>query len=315
MTPDDPSAPRPGPAFWAALAAAQGELTNPVAGLTAKVTTKTGPDYQYDYADLATIMAGVRLVLARHKLAMLHRIVQDEAVHVSTLIAHESGEGIEIWLSGPKPGTLQNLGGTITYLSRYGVQALLALAVDKDDDGNGADDKAASVGPRKPATLDDVRAHLVSRGFSPDRMAAIFVKVGVIMEDAQAGLVLEKLAKTPDERVREILAVPAAQPETKAETKADTKSPPDPGAASGEVAGKKAEPAAPKTLVDVKIELERRFYGPAQTDGDMTQAVIELFKACKLECTDENAAAVLGKLAKTQDARLKELLGSFFIPF
>ena len=57
--------------LYAALAAAQAEITNPSKDKIAKVPTKTGGSYSYSYADIADVLNTVRPVLARHGLAVM----------------------------------------------------------------------------------------------------------------------------------------------------------------------------------------------------------------------------------------------------
>jgi hypothetical protein len=126
-----------------ALAKAQGKLQNPTRDKTASVTSKrTGAQYSYNYADLATVLAGVRPVLSEFGIALVQPPVMAGAnrLEVVTTLIHISGEwiasslGIEL-----DDKTPQAVGGAITYLRRYQVQSLVGVASEEDDDASTTD--------------------------------------------------------------------------------------------------------------------------------------------------------------------------------
>ncbi|MFA4971838.1 MAG: ERF family protein [bacterium] len=130
-------------ALAAALVAAQSELKAIHKDKTANIQTKTGGQYAYSYADLATVIEVCRPVLAKHKLAVtqvLGNLIGAEGgsvgIAVQTLLVHESGEyissdyGLTCAMDDPK-----SAGSVITYLRRYGYQALVGIASEEDDDG------------------------------------------------------------------------------------------------------------------------------------------------------------------------------------
>jgi hypothetical protein len=127
-----------------ALAAAQLEM-----GAAKK--TAENPYYRSHYADLAEVIAVSRPVLNKHGLAIMQfPSAEGEKVTLLTLLAHESGEwvsevnstipGKEPKGGGPfVPGrSPQADGSAISYLRRYGWQAIIGLPAE-DDDGEAAE--------------------------------------------------------------------------------------------------------------------------------------------------------------------------------
>jgi hypothetical protein len=129
-------------ALASALAKAQGEIEN-------AHKTSDNPFFRSKYADLAEIINTARPVLAKHGLSVVQIPGMDGgSVSVETVLLHESGE----WLSGVSaapmskqykkdggelPPSPQAVGSSITYLRRYSLAALCAIA-QEDDDGNAA---------------------------------------------------------------------------------------------------------------------------------------------------------------------------------
>jgi hypothetical protein len=123
--------------LYAALAAAQGEMRQPVKDREVAVSTKTGRSYKFRYATLDACMAVARPVLAKHGLAVV-QFVQDGALVTSIL--HASGEGMDCPLPlPPMPNSPQEAGSLITYFKRYGYCAALGIVADEDDDANAAE--------------------------------------------------------------------------------------------------------------------------------------------------------------------------------
>lgn len=129
-----------------ALAKAQGELK-------AVHKDSTNPHFRNTYASLDTILEAVRPTLAKHGLSLVQGATAPHADEngvvrsfvVETMLLHASGEYIinaaVMPLAKADP---QGSGGAMTYGRRYGVSALLALATDEDDDGNGASARPAA---------------------------------------------------------------------------------------------------------------------------------------------------------------------------
>jgi len=116
-----------------ALSLAQGEI-----GTVA--FNKINPHFKSRYADLSAILAACRGPLSKHGLALLQPpSFVDGRVVILTRLVHKSGQWFESDLSfRPKDDTPQSIGSTISYGKRYSASAMLAIATDEDDDGNGA---------------------------------------------------------------------------------------------------------------------------------------------------------------------------------
>lgn len=102
----------------------------------------TNPHYNSKFADLAACINSVRDALAEQGLVVLQPMsARSDGFFLRTIICHKSGQfiGSEIPIAAdwenPNP---QKLGSTLTYLRRYAFCALLDIAADEDDDGEGA---------------------------------------------------------------------------------------------------------------------------------------------------------------------------------
>jgi len=129
----------------AALTKAQTAFPKIVKDKTAKVPTKSGGEYSYRYADLATLIEAVRKPLAENGLAFVQ--LMDVGVAgaagqqypvLLTRLLHTGGGSLESrypMLSHDRP---QEMGSEITYARRYTLSALLGVASEDDDDGAAA---------------------------------------------------------------------------------------------------------------------------------------------------------------------------------
>jgi len=135
----------------AALAAAQGAFPVIPRDRTVTVTSRrqredgTRASYQFSYAPLSTILEKVRPALAANGLALAQSVVANAegAEFIRTMLLHSSGE----WLANETPlftsasdNQSQGYASGMTYARRYGVSAILCIAADDDDDGNGNED-------------------------------------------------------------------------------------------------------------------------------------------------------------------------------
>lgn len=116
-----------------ALAKAQGEFT-------AATKEKTNPHFRSKYADLASIIGATRPALSRNGLCVTQQVSPNgHGVWVRTTLAHTSGQWIadQCWMPVAKMDA-QGIGSAITYGKRYSLAALLCVAAEDDDDGEGA---------------------------------------------------------------------------------------------------------------------------------------------------------------------------------
>lgn len=131
-----------------ALAAAQGKFP-PIprdksvsVDIKDKDTRRVIGNYSYKYAPLETIIDKTRPALSENSLATLQSpelvVVDGKTVEVvRSLLLHASGE----WLAIDIPlffsrgqNAAQDYGSSLTYARRYGMQLLLSVAADDDDD-------------------------------------------------------------------------------------------------------------------------------------------------------------------------------------
>lgn len=128
-----------------ALAKAQAAFLPVEKTRTVKVKMRAeagGGTYSFSYAPLDTVLAATRPALAANGLALTQLIVHEELV---TLLMHEAGGSLEARSALPKLAKMQDLGGAITYLRRYAIQAILGVAAEEDDDGNAAAGNAREI--------------------------------------------------------------------------------------------------------------------------------------------------------------------------
>lgn len=129
-------------AIAAALAKAQGELTNPDKSLTAIVRSPfpREPDRSFRYASLASGLDIVRKTLGQHQIATVQTTAINAVagqIQLTTLLAHASGE----WIASDWPvcaagetATPQRMGMALTYARRYALFTLVGIAGEDDLD-------------------------------------------------------------------------------------------------------------------------------------------------------------------------------------
>ena len=121
----------------AALVAALAELSVVEKHRMAKIESKTGRDYSYEYADLGDVVKLTRPKLAEHGLVALTPVEEHgTGLKVTVVLLHSSGERMDF---GPFPfphgQTAQATGSMVTYYRRYALVAALGMAAGDDDDG------------------------------------------------------------------------------------------------------------------------------------------------------------------------------------
>jgi ERF superfamily len=129
-------------ALAAALAKAQGELTNPEKALTATIRSPTLREGEktFRYASLASGLDIVRKSLGQHEIATVQTTTIDQEsgqIRLTTLLAHASGE----WISSDWPvcptsetATPHRMGAALSYARRYALFALVGIAGEDDLD-------------------------------------------------------------------------------------------------------------------------------------------------------------------------------------
>jgi len=118
-----------------ALAKAQGALKNPEKNQTAKIPTKVGGSYSYNYADLPHTLDTIRGPLAQNGLCHSAGIESDAGgMILSVRLMHTSGQWIESDVGFPGGNDPKILAANITYFRRYLLTALVGVAADDDLD-------------------------------------------------------------------------------------------------------------------------------------------------------------------------------------
>lgn len=118
-----------------------------------KFATKdaNNPFFKSKYADLPAVIEAIKPALNKSGISFLQVVVPEG---VETMLLHESGE----YISGITPVVVakqndpQALGSAITYAKRYGLQAIVGVPADVDDDGEGAMGRAEAKSAPAPKT-------------------------------------------------------------------------------------------------------------------------------------------------------------------
>ncbi len=129
-------------AIAAALAKAQGELTNPEKSLVATIRSD-GPgaaERSFRYAPLSSGLDIVRKTLGQHEIATVQTTAIDHGagiINLTTVLAHASGE----WIASDWPvcaisetATPHRMGAALTYARRYALFTLVGIAGEDDLD-------------------------------------------------------------------------------------------------------------------------------------------------------------------------------------
>ena len=126
----------------AALAKAQGELTNPEKSLVGTIPPNGpgGAERMFRYASLSSGLDIVRKVLGQYEIAIMQTTAIDQAggiVNLTTVLAHASGE----WIASDWPvcaisdtASPQRMGAALTYARRYALFTLVGIAGEDDLD-------------------------------------------------------------------------------------------------------------------------------------------------------------------------------------
>jgi len=138
------------PELFTALVAAQSEMEN-------ATKNATNPHLKNKYADLSSILAQTRPVLAAHGLALIQSTGYDgNLVTVTTAICHTGGGYVSsVAACAPAKVDPQGVGSATTYLRRYSLAAMCGIT-QEDDDGEDASKRKGRgdgepIGGRYPA--------------------------------------------------------------------------------------------------------------------------------------------------------------------
>jgi hypothetical protein len=188
------------PALLMALAAAQAEIENATKG-------SVNPAFRSKYADLAEVLNTCRPVLAKHGMCIMQSTSFDGAtVSVQTVLGHKEGGWVSSCASCvPAKVDAQGIGAATTYLRRYSLAAMVAIA-QEDDDGNSAQHagRPAPVTSRKP----DPERYVDARQALRD--AGSLSELGAVWRDLSADA-RKALAEEKDSAKTRLSASQAAQ--------------------------------------------------------------------------------------------------------
>jgi hypothetical protein len=202
----------------AALVGFQAEVTDVSKASQAKIQPrdKSKPAFGFPYADLATILAHVRPVLAKHGLAVVQNVECDaESVGVYTVLLHESGEERTFGpLLLPAGDDNKQTGGSITSARRFAILAALGIASVGEDVGDEAGGRRSSRASDRQ--LAKIGAEVERAGITDEELAKVLGTFGVAATDelskAQASELIDRLMAEADRRAR--AAAAGADPQT-----------------------------------------------------------------------------------------------------
>lgn len=123
--------------LFAALIEAQKEFPAIPRGRTARVPTKSGGSYSYNYADLGDVVSAVTPILHKHGLCIYQagEVIGGKQA-LNTVLKHtESAIFIHSIFLLPETDDPQDMGASITYFRRYALCALLGIVTEEDTDG------------------------------------------------------------------------------------------------------------------------------------------------------------------------------------
>ena len=150
-------------ALYAALAKAQGTMSNPIKNREVSVKSDRGA-YKFAYATLDAILDGIRKPLADNGLSMTQTLERTPEGMVMRLRLMHSGGGMICTcmpLDQAKVVKMQEMGSVITFARRYQVASFFGLAAEEDDDANAADGNTVQAvkdkPPAKPSARDEFK--------------------------------------------------------------------------------------------------------------------------------------------------------------
>lgn len=146
-----------------ALVKANSKVSNPK-------KNATNPHFKNEYATLDSVIEAYKSAYLENGISVLENPVTNEGkIGVSITLLHESGQYIthDPFMLPPGRDNAQGYGSSITYARRYALSAVMNIAADDDDDGNGANpDKEPPKGSLSDAQVNRLFAIGKSAGVS-----------------------------------------------------------------------------------------------------------------------------------------------------
>lgn len=128
-----------------------------VANFGPLVKSASNPHFKSRYLPLDGLVEAVAPALFKEGVLLMQGAdpEDDNGVTLMTRLIHApSGQYVQNAVRVPMDkGTAQGAGSAITYARRYGLQALLGLVADEDDDGNAASTPAPAKAADAPAVM------------------------------------------------------------------------------------------------------------------------------------------------------------------
>src|SRR5271163_1209957 len=192
----------------AALAKAQGELTNPEKSLVATIRPQMRGEAErsFRYAPLSSGLDIVRKTLSQHEIATVQTTAIDQSagiVNLTTVLAHASGE----WIASDWPvcaisqtATPHRMGAALTYARRYALFTLVGIAGEDDLDAPDLITQK-TLRPEQPAGSGD--GQLNSGQHNPARRTVIQGKGNIRANSAKPSLGPEESAQLRDRLLAE----------------------------------------------------------------------------------------------------------------
>lgn len=146
-------------ALHAALAKAQGAMSNPIKNREVSVKSDRGA-YKFSYATLDAILDGIRKPLSDNGLSMTQTLERTpEGMVMCLRLMHSAGGMICTCmpLDQAKVMKMQDMGSIITFARRYQVASFFGLAAEDDDDANAADGNTVQAVKDKPPARPSAR--------------------------------------------------------------------------------------------------------------------------------------------------------------
>ena len=134
--------------LFTALSKAQGDFP-----VIKKNASANAGKFEYNYVTLDAIIEAIKAPMTKNGLGFFQEIRLEPAQGVLTTVFHNSGESLEIFC--PIVGsynTMQQMGSSITYARRYGLQTAVGVFAEEDDDGAKATEHNKKNPAPKPAS-------------------------------------------------------------------------------------------------------------------------------------------------------------------
>lgn len=210
--------------FVAAMAAFKAQAPRLVKNRAVDYQGKSGR-IRYTHVTLASVVDTVVPVLGEHGLSATWTATQDRGtVAVTCHLTHSLGHRESVTLAGPVDDSagknaVQQIGSTVTYLSRYTLLSALGLAALDQDDADDEPGRRQPADPKTPEKLRPVTERMVTDAKQGMGRAAMLICVTTWLDDAglcagdlqafashKAGQELAPVDGWPDARLAKCLA-------------------------------------------------------------------------------------------------------------